>query len=83
MNFGDFLLYLVAVFAWVADRGLAFTGADGQESLLLAAPDSSEQALLVTGMGFYRALVDPAAPQLPRQRVVSSQLTGKPAQRHH
>ena len=28
-------------------------------------------------------LVDPAAPQLPRQRVVSSQLTGKPAQRHH
>src|SRR5438034_392196 len=54
-----------AVFAWVADRGLAFTGADGRESLLLAAPDSSEQALLVTGMGFYRALVDPAAPATP------------------
>ena len=54
-----------AAFAWVADRGLAFTGADGRESLLLAAPDSSEQALLVTGMGFYRALVDPAAPATP------------------
>jgi len=54
-----------AAFGWVVDRGLAFTGADGRESLLLAAPDSSEQALLVTGMGFYRALVDPAAPATP------------------
>jgi len=54
-----------AAFSWVADRGLALTGADGRESLLLAGPDSSEQALFVTGMGFYRALVDPAAPATP------------------
>ena len=54
-----------AVFSWVADRGLSLTGADGRESLLLAGPDSSEQALLVTGMGFYRALVDLAAPETP------------------
>jgi len=52
-------------FSWVADRGLALTGADGRESLLLAGPDSPEQAAFVTGLGFYRALVDPAAPETP------------------
>ena len=54
-----------SVFSWVVDRGLALTSADGREMLLLAGPDSSEQALFVTGMGFYRALLDPAAPETP------------------
>jgi hypothetical protein len=54
-----------AAFSWVADRGLALTGADGGECLLLAAPDRSEQAMFVSSMGFYRPLVDPAVPETP------------------
>ena len=33
--------------------------------LLLAAPDRSEQVLFITSIGFYRALLDPAAPEIP------------------
>jgi hypothetical protein len=54
-----------STFAWVADRGLLLTGRDGSEMLLMAAPDRSEQVLFITGMSFYRALLDPAAPEIP------------------
>ena len=50
---------------WVADRGVALTGADGQESLLLAQPEASEQAALLPALGLYRALLDPTAPTAP------------------
>jgi hypothetical protein len=53
------------VFSWVADRGLVLTGADGQESLLLAAPEGSEDALFLSTPGFYRALFDRSAPERP------------------
>jgi hypothetical protein len=52
-------------FSWVADRGLALTGVDGRESLLLAGADTSEQAAFMAGVGLYRALLDPAAPVAP------------------
>jgi len=52
-------------FSWIADRGLLFTGRDGSEMLLLATPDRSEQILFVTVMGFYRTLLDRAAPEIP------------------
>ena len=52
-------------FSWVADRGLALTGADGQESLLLAVPETSEQSSFLPALGLYRALLDPAAPETP------------------
>ena len=54
-----------SAFSWVADRGLAMTGADGRDMLLLAGPDTSEHAILMPGLGFYRALLDPAAPETP------------------
>lgn len=54
-----------SAFSWVADRGLVFATEDGREVLLLAGPDESEQAIFVTGLGFYRALLDPAAPETP------------------
>ena len=54
-----------STFSWVADRGLLLTSRDGSQMLLLAVPDRSEQVLFVTGMSFYRALVDPAAPETP------------------
>jgi hypothetical protein len=54
-----------SAFSWVADRGLVFASGDGRDVLLLAGPDESEQAILVTGLGFYRALLDPAAPETP------------------
>ncbi len=50
---------------WVADRGVALTGADGQESLLLATPEASEQAAFLPAPGLYRALIDRAAPVTP------------------
>jgi hypothetical protein len=52
-------------FTWVTDRGVAFTGADGRDVLLLAKPDGSEQALLISSTGLYRALLDPSAPETP------------------
>ncbi len=52
-------------FSWVADRGLALMGAGGEESLLLARPSESEQAVLAPTPGLYRALLDPAAPAVP------------------
>jgi hypothetical protein len=55
----------VAAFSWLADRGLAIAGSDERHVLLLAAPDGSEQASLVTGLGFYRALLDPAVAETP------------------
>jgi hypothetical protein len=54
-----------SAFSWVADRGLALTCADGRASLLLATPDRSEDAVLVTGMSLYRALLDAGAPETP------------------
>lgn len=54
-----------SAFSWVADRGLVFASGDGRDVLLLAGPDESEQAILVAGLGFYRALLDPAAPETP------------------
>jgi hypothetical protein len=47
--------------SWVADRGLAITGADADESLLLAVPEPAETALFLPTPGLYRALLDPAA----------------------
>jgi len=52
-------------FAWSADRGIALTGADGQESLFLARPAESEDAVLAVTAGLYRALLDPSAPSVP------------------
>lgn len=52
-------------FSWVADRGLVVTGADGQESLLLAAPEGEEHAVFLPSAGFYRALFDRAVPERP------------------
>lgn len=54
-----------AVYSWVADRGLVMRGGDGKDTLLLAGPDTSEQTTLVTDLGFYRVLLDPAAPETP------------------
>ena len=70
-----------AAFSWVADRGLALTGADGERCLLLANPDDAEQALLTPRLGFYAALLDPHAPPLRRAdpRATSSATpTGRP-----
>jgi hypothetical protein len=50
---------------WVVDRGVALTGADGQESLLLATPEVSEHAAFLPAPGLYRALIDPTAPATP------------------
>jgi len=50
---------------WVADRGLALTGADGGQALLLATPEASEQAAFLPAPGLYRALLDPTAPATP------------------
>jgi hypothetical protein len=54
-----------SAFSWVADRGLVIAGADDRDVVLLAGPDGSEQALLVTDLGFYRVLLDPAGPATP------------------
>jgi hypothetical protein len=54
-----------SVFTWVADRGLVMAGEDDRDMVLLAWPDSSEQVMFVTSLGFYRALLDPAAPETP------------------
>jgi hypothetical protein len=54
-----------SAFAWVADRGLVIAGADDRDMLLLAGPDSSEQAVFAPGLGLYRALLDPGAPETP------------------
>jgi len=53
------------VIAWTADRALVLTGADGQDRVLLARPDESEQVAFVSALGLYRALLDPAAPAVP------------------
>jgi len=51
-------------FSWEADRGLAFTGADGAPSLVLAVVEPAEAALFLPSPGLYRTLLDPAtAPQ--------------------
>ncbi len=54
-----------AAFSWVADRGLALTGANGQRCLLLANPEDAEQALFTPRLGFYGPLLDPDAPPTP------------------
>ena len=54
-----------SIFSWVADRGLALTGSDGQESLLLAVPEVSERVAFLPAVGLYRRLVNPAAPAIP------------------
>lgn len=51
--------------SWAADRGLAITGADGADSLLLAVADPSESALFLPTPGLFRILLDPSAPRYP------------------
>jgi hypothetical protein len=51
--------------SWQADRGLAFTGADGAPSLVLAVAEPAEAALFLPSPGLYRTLLDPAAPPKP------------------
>jgi hypothetical protein len=51
--------------SWAADRGLAITGADGVESLLLAVSEPAETALFLPAPGLFRILLDPAAPPHP------------------
>ncbi|HUG38452.1 MAG TPA: hypothetical protein VML54_15950, partial [Candidatus Limnocylindrales bacterium] len=52
-------------FRWVAHRGLVVTGGDGQEGLLLAEPEASEQAAFLPVAGAYRALLEPRRPSTP------------------
>jgi len=54
-----------AAFTWVADRGVAFTGTDGRDVLVLAGPDGSEHALLISSASLYRAVLTPGAPETP------------------
>jgi hypothetical protein len=51
--------------SWSADRGLAMTGADGVDRLLLSVADPAESALFLPVPGLYRTLLDPAAPPPP------------------
>jgi hypothetical protein len=51
--------------SWTADRGLAVTGADGTESLLLAISEPAESALFLPEPRLYRILLDPSAPPHP------------------
>ncbi|HEY7252735.1 MAG TPA: hypothetical protein VIG37_19710 [Methylomirabilota bacterium] len=51
--------------SWTADRGLAVSGADGVVSVLLAVPAPAESALFLPAPGFYRPLLDAAAPPHP------------------
>ena len=52
-------------FSWEADRGLAFTGRDGEQSLVLAVAEPAEAALFLPSPGLYRPLLDPAATPKP------------------
>jgi hypothetical protein len=52
-------------FSWATDRALTLTGADGQQSLLLAVPEPSEHVVFLPAVGLYRALADPAAHETP------------------
>jgi hypothetical protein len=51
--------------SWEADRGLAITGADGDQCLVLGVAESEETTLLLPSLGLHRALVDPAAARQP------------------
>jgi hypothetical protein len=51
--------------SWDADRGLAFTGADGEQSLVLAVAEPAEAAMFLPSPGLYRMLLDPAATPKP------------------
>jgi hypothetical protein len=51
--------------SWVADRGVAFTGADGAPSLVLAIAEPAEATLFLPAPGLYRALLEPAVPPHP------------------
>jgi hypothetical protein len=51
--------------SWTADRGLVVTGANGEDSLLLAVAEPAEAALFLPVPGLYRPLLDPAAPPHP------------------
>jgi hypothetical protein len=46
--------------SWSTDRGLAMTGADGVDRLLLSVADPAESALFLPVPGLYRILLDPA-----------------------
>jgi hypothetical protein len=50
---------------WSADRGLAMTGADGVDRLLLAVADPAESALFLPVPSLYRILFDPTAAPHP------------------
>jgi hypothetical protein len=51
--------------SWDADRGLAFIGADGVASLVLAVTEPAEAALFLPSPGLYEPLLDPAATPKP------------------
>jgi len=51
--------------SWEADRGLAFIGAGGVASLVLAVAEPAEAALFLPSPGLYEPLLDPAAPPKP------------------
>jgi hypothetical protein len=51
--------------SWEADRGLAITGADGDQCLVLGVAESEETTLFLPSLGLHRALVDPAAARQP------------------
>jgi hypothetical protein len=51
--------------SWEADRGLAITGADGDQCLVLAVAEPGEAALFLPSLGLHRALVDSAAARQP------------------
>jgi hypothetical protein len=51
--------------SWDADRGLAFSGADGAPSLVLAVAEPAEAALFLPSPGLYQTLLDAGAPPKP------------------
>jgi hypothetical protein len=51
--------------SWEADRGLAFIGADGVQSLVLAVAEPAEAALFLPSPGLYAPLLDSAATPKP------------------
>lgn len=60
--------------SWEADRGLAFIGADGVASLVLAVAEPAEAALFLPSPGLYQTLLDPAA--MPKPGVTVRDLLG-------
>jgi hypothetical protein len=55
----------IGAIGWMADRGLALTGRDGTDVLLLAHPDDPEQVALICALGLHRPLLDPTGLSIP------------------